>query len=180
MKKFIKVICVFLSVLMIFSAMGVAFFACAEGENEDSSVAVVYHCASGVRAPYVFGHTWIVIENISEEPLTVGPETIEPGTMISAGLHAAKGMVFNREMSEFRGSSVTAIKKEVTSDGLKKVESEIMSSNWNYYTVFFHNCTNFSCAVWKAASGQKITPFIFPFVVKSRFPSGQTMKLLIA
>ena len=177
MKQTKKVVGIVLALILALSAFGVV--AIAQGEEDAQTVAVIYHCASGIRAPYIFGHTWIVIKNVCDRNLTVGPQTIEPGGMISAGLHSGKGMDFNREMREFSGRAVTALQYQMTVDDLRKAEEEIMSSRWDHYLLFSHNCTNFSTSVWKAVTGQKYSPFIFPFVIKNQFPSDETIKLFI-
>lgn len=175
MKTMKRSLSVLLAMLMLLSAFSFAVSA----EDENRIVAIMYHCVSGIHSPYAFGHSWICISNAGDEPLTVGPETIEPGAMISVGLHSAKGRVFNREMREFKNSFVTALQREMTIDDLKKAENEIMKSKWTYYELFGHNCTNFSSAVWKAVTGQKFTPFIFPVAIKNQFPKGQKIKIFI-
>ena len=180
MKKTTKIIALLLAFMMLASV----FCPCASADDSsrggDEIVAVLYHCVSGTHMPYLFGHSWICIENISAETLYVGSQEIAPGKMISAGLHAAKGMVFNREMGEYRGSSVTAIKADMTRNDLKKAEKEILNSKWGWYEFFGHNCTNFSASVWKAVTGEKYNAFIFPAVIKNQFPSNRKISLYIA
>ena len=175
MKTMKKSFSVLLAMLMLFSAFSFAVSA----SNENKTVAIMYHCVSGIHSPYVFGHSWICISNVSDKPITVGPEKIEPDSMISVGLHAAKGRVFNREMREFKNCFVTAIQREMTSEDIKKAENEIMKSKWTYYELFGHNCTNFSSAVWKAVTGRKFTPFIFPVAIKNQFKKSETIKIFI-
>ena len=148
-------------------------------EQEDGAVAEIYMCFCSIRLPYLFGHTWICIVNTSGEPLTVGPVTLEPGQMMSAGLHSGAGMVINRELGEFRGSTVTAIRATMTREELQRAESEIMSSRWDHYYLLTHNCTHFAAAVWKAATGEGYATAIFPFVLKSQVPAGRRTGLYI-
>lgn len=179
MKKIIRLTSLVIAIMMIISALGLNFASTAANDGENKVVAILYHCASGIHMPYIFGHSWVCIENVSNESFTVGSETVEPGQMISAGLHSAHGMEFNKEMREYRGSAVSALKAEMTMEDLKKAEGEILSSRWHYLEFFGHNCTNFSCSVWKKVTGQKLTPFIFPFVIKAQFPKSQTVSLYI-
>ena len=148
-------------------------------EQDNAVVAEIYMCFCSIRLPYLFGHTWISIVNTSGEPFTVGPQTVEPGQIMTAGLHAGGGMVINRELGEFRGTAVTAIRAELTREDLQRVESEIMSSRWDHYYLFSHNCTNFASAVWKAATGESYTTAIFPFVLKSQVPAGRKTSLYV-
>lgn len=182
MKKHIrKTVSVLLCLVLLFAAVGAgapALYARA-AEQEDGVVAEIYLCFCGIRLPYLFGHTWITIVNVSGEPFTVGPQTVEPGQMMSAGLHAGGGMVINRELGEFRGSTVTAIKASMTREQLQRAESEIMSSRWDHYYLLTHNCTHFAAAVWKAATGESYTTAIFPFVLKSQVPENRKTGLYI-
>ena len=177
MKALKKAMILILALAMILSSLGA--FAVVSVAADGETVAILYHCASGIHMPYIFGHTWLCIENVSGETIYVGSEAIEPGQIISAGLHSAHGMEFNKEMREYRGSFVSALKAEMTAEELKKAESEILSSRWHYLEFFGHNCTNFSCSVWKKVTGQKLTPFVFPFVIKAQFPKDRTVKLYI-
>ncbi len=178
-----KVLCILISLMLIFGTVTMYSSAVSYSPEKAAAsnevVAMMYHCVVGVSWPYLFGHSWICIQNISDEPLTVGPETIQPGQMISAGLHSARGMLFNKEMKQMRGKTVDAIETALTREGLKKAENEIISSRWNYYELFGHNCTNFSAAVWKAVTGRQLRTFIFPAVIKNQFSSSEKIRLYI-
>lgn len=135
-------------------------------ESDDDDVAIIYLCVVPYTSSrYAFGHSWICIKNISNKAIKVGPQTIATGEMISAGLHSFKGMTFNEEMDDYRGRSVKALEYTLNKKDFAKVTKEIMSSRWNSYEVFAHNCTNFATAVWKAATGKFMLAFCFPFIV---------------
>ena len=148
-------------------------------EPSDGAVAEIYHCASGMSLTYFFGHTWICIRNVSGETLSIGEKTIEPGQMIAAGLHYGRGLEYDREMGQFSGKSVSALKCRINRDQFAAAASEIQNANWNHYELFTHNCTNFSTSVWQAATGQRLSPFIFPFVVKSQMSSRSPVSLYV-
>jgi|GEM_PF-2925888 len=176
-----KLLCILLSTILMFTMFSFTLSAGAEESptNANASVAVMYLCVSGAHLPYIFGHTWICIRNISNENISVGSQTVAPGAMISAGLHSFRGMVFNREMSEYRGSTVDAIEKYLTKSELETVSNEIMSSNWSYYELFAHNCTHFVSAVWRSVTGRSIRTFIFPAVLKNQFSSSEMVRVYI-
>ena len=178
-KQVYKPLSILLSLLLLFSAvcgMGtIRAFAAA-----DEPVAEIYLCFCGIHLPYFFGHTWLCIVNTGNAPITVGEETVEPGGMISVGLHADGGMTYNLEMTQFRGENVTAEKATLTAEALQRTESEILSSNWNYYNVLFHNCAHFSAAVWKAATGENYRPSIFPLLLRAQVPAEKRSRLYIA
>ena len=148
-------------------------------EPADGAVAEIYHCATGMSLSYFFGHTWICIRNVSTETLYIGSVEIKPGRMISAGLHYGPGLDYNREMRQFAGKGVTALKARIGPDGFNAAAAEMQKSEWSRYMVFTHNCTNFSTSVWSAATGQRMSPFIFPFVVKSQMSSRSPVTLYI-
>ena len=181
MKKQIrKTVSVLLCLVLLCAVVGGARAPYARAAEQDSeTVAEIYLCFCGIRLPYIFGHTWVCIVNVSGETLTVGPQTLEPGQMLSAGLHAGGGMVFNREMGEFRGRSVTAIRATMTREDLQRAADEIMSSKWDHYYLLTHNCTHFAAAVWRAATGESYTTAIFPFVLKSQVPADRQTGLFI-
>lgn len=137
----------------------------------DETIAIIYLCS--VPYPtlhYIFGHSWICIKNVSDEELSIGSQTIAPGEMISAGLHSTmskgrSGMSFNDEMNDFKGRSVSAVQYFLTEKEFTKMSKEITNSKWSWYELFTHNCTNFAAAVWRAATGNFMLAFCFPFIV---------------
>jgi len=155
-----------------------------EGENEDSSViddvvAIMYLCISGPHSPYLFGHAWICIENPGDETIDVCGYTLEPGEMMSMGLHSGRGMTFNEEMHDYKGKTVQAKKTELRKSDLANAESEISNSRWGWYELFSHNCTNFATSVWKRVTGQRFAAFCFPFIVQIQMAISGTSSLRI-
>ncbi|MBR5411206.1 MAG: hypothetical protein IK104_11100 [Clostridia bacterium] len=179
-KRYLKPLGLLLALLFVFSAVlpGLSVPAAA-AQTESGNVAEIYLCVSGFHTSYIFGHAWICIRNISDAPITVRSETLAPGAMLSVSLHAGVGREFNREMRQYRGKSVTAIGRPLTRAALANAEREIMDSKWGSYLLFSKNCTNFSAAVWKAATGESYRAVIFPFVLKNQFPADQTFSLRI-
>jgi len=148
--------------------------------EESLPVAYMYLCASGPHAPYLFGHAWICIENISDEDIVVDGETLEPGKIMSMGLHSGRGMTHNEEMHDYRGKTVKAKKTALRRSDLATAENEICSSRWHSYELFTHNCTNFATSVWRKTTGQSFLAFCFPFIVSIQMAfSGGTTTLAI-
>ncbi len=155
-------------------------------DNTDNSVtdsekyiAIIYLCESGPHAPYIFGHVWICLKNITDDYLSVGKYIVKPGETVSFGSHHFDGVHLNEEMNRFRGCSVNAIERYITSDILDRVADEISSSRWSWYEYFTHNCTNFASAVWSIVSGRKYFCFCFPFVIGIQMLFENTIKLRI-
>ena len=180
-KRFLRPMSLLLSLTLLFCALGFGFYGvrCAAQDGADETVAVMYLCVSGVHFPYIFGHSWICISNVSNETLTVGNETLAPGEMKSFGLHAGVGMTVNREMSRFSGSTVSALQTPLNRADLEKAGREITDSNWNYYLLFTHNCTHFASAVWAAVTGKKYKTGVFPIVLKNNLPSNELVSVRI-
>lgn len=164
-----------------FSALGAGLpaFGVIARAQAGGAAAEMHMCVLGIYLPYLFGHRWICIYNVSDRPFSVGDRTLEPGGMISVSVHAGNGMEFNKEMRLFSGRNVTALKTTLDEDGLRRAANEIMSGEWNRYAMFSHNCTHFTAAVWKAATGERFNTFIFPFILKSQLPSDRTVSLHI-
>ena len=170
-KHILRFSCILFSLLLLLGVTNPALpslRAAAVGQD-DQTVAVMHLCVSGISVPYFFGHSWICITNVGDETIVIGQEAIAPGQTVSVSTHARVGMEFNREMNQFRGRSVTAVRAELTSEALTKAENEILSSKWDNYSMFFHNCTHFCAAVWKAATGKTYATALFPFILKSQF-----------
>lgn len=154
-----------------------------ESEDEsllsDAAVAIMYLCVSGPHAPYIFGHTWICIKNISDESLKVGNSEIAPGAMSSFGLHHFDGLHYDEEMRDYQGETVNARECRLTRKDLKSAEEEITNSRWHWYEYLTHNCTNFATSVWKKVTGQSFFAFCFPFVVKIQMAGAGLKKLIM-
>ena len=152
--------------------------------DKNKPVAKMYLCVGGIHLPYFFGHSWICIENISEEPIKVDTETIEPGETVSTGLRSGmfggkRGRNWNCEMSDYKNCKVSAIVREITAEQLKKAENEIENSDWSWYEIFAHNCTNYATSVWAAVTGKRYAAFCFPFVIRTQFPASEVVQISI-
>lgn len=143
----------------------------------DAKVAALYLCGSHSVDGCFFGHTWIYIENLSDQVLTVGKKTLAPGKGMSVGLHSKRigggdrgGVYYDSESSVLAGKDAkqaATLKKEarITLGQLENVTREILSGKWDSYEMFTHNCTNFASAIWDAATGDHTFGFCFPFVL---------------
>jgi len=152
--------------------------------EDNKPVARMYLCVGGIRVPYFFGHAWICIENISDEPITIDGVTIQPGETVSTGLRSGSGgskvgKNWNCEMKDYRGCKISAVSTEVTSAQLKTAENEIENSKWSWYELFTHNCTNYATSVWAAVTGKRYFAFCFPFVVRGQFSSSEVVQVNI-
>lgn len=145
--------------------------------DPDAKVAALYLCGSHSVDGCIFGHTWIYIENLSDQVLTIGKKTLNPGMGMSVGLHSKRvgggdhgGVYYDSETSVLAGNDAkqaATLKKEalITLDQLANVTREILSGKWDSYEMFTHNCTNFASAIWDAATGDHTFGFCFPFVL---------------
>ncbi|MBQ7637545.1 MAG: hypothetical protein IJS90_01415 [Clostridia bacterium] len=175
-----KTICVLLSVILLLGVFSAALSASAEETPANSGyVAVMYLCVSGPHYPYFFGHAWLVIQNISDHDITVGPITLVPDQMLSAGTHFS-GFAFNKELKEYRGSNVDAVKTYLTEEKLETAARTITDPTWKSFNLFTKNCTNFVSDVWYAVTGRRFRTFVFPVALRNQFGSNEKVKVYIA
>ena len=150
---------------------------CRPVADPDARVAALYLCGSHSVDGCIFGHTWIYIENLSDQVLTVGKKTLAPGKGMSVGLHSKRvgggdhgGVYYDSESSVLAGKDAkqaATLKKEaqITLSQLENVTREILSGKWDHYELFTHNCTNFASKIWDVATGDHTFGFCFPFVL---------------
>ena len=163
MKRPLKKIMAAILSLALVIAIAVPAFAADSG---DEIVAAISVCSRDKEVPS-FGHTWIYIHNISDEPIQVGAYTVPVGEGVSVGTFAntrydGKGVYYNIEshcINKYDDHDFYSITKEISADTLKKVSDKILSLNdWD----FFKNCMHFTFTVWKTATGQSFANLILP------------------
>lgn len=178
---FKKVTALLLAVIMVFS-VSVTAFAAEDPDvtepvtdvTEDSGEEIVAR-ASLFAAMYFFpvaGHTWIYVENLSDEPIMVGLYEVPVGQGVSVGAFSFSvndgwGIYYNLEAyRENRDDNVKNC-RSLTID-LNKSELEELSDSIrsypNMWEMFIFNCTFFAFAIWNHNSGHFFVPFFLPAV----------------
>ncbi len=140
-------------------------------ENENTIVAR----ASLFSAMYVFpvsAHTWIYVENLTDEPMMVGLYEVPPGQGVSVGTFSFSvndgwGIYYNLEAyRENRNDNIDdcrSITQDMTRSQLEKLSKSIRNYV-NMWDIFVVNCTFFAFSIWNANSKNFFIPFIIPAI----------------
>lgn len=131
--------------------------------------------ASLFAATYFFpvaGHNWIYVENLSDEPITVGLYEVPVGQGVSVGAFSFSvgdgwGIYYNLEAYRENKDNNIDDCYSITID-LNKSELEHLSNSVrnypNMWEMFIFNCTFFAFAIWNDNSPHFFIPFFLPGV----------------
>lgn len=163
-----KIISFFLAFIIIFSASQAAF---AENEGSaDEAVAKIWVC-SNMSIPLVIGHTYVYIENLSDEPIKVGAYEVPVGDGVSVGCFAFSaydgwGIYYNleayRENKKDKEGRILSKSETLTADELERM-SDYITGYLNHWDPIF-NCSYFSYSVWNKATGDFLIPSPLPII----------------
>ncbi|MBQ7598715.1 MAG: hypothetical protein IJU56_09075 [Clostridia bacterium] len=124
-----------------------------------------------------FGHTWIYVENKTQQPLQVGVVYVAPGQGVSVGTHKLRradggGVYYNVEayMTHKRGSSGTVARgMDLTAAQLQTVNDRIVNNNsWS----LSNNCNRFATRVWNSVAPDHVNYTFLPLSEKGKIGSG--------
>lgn len=129
--------------------------------------------ASLFAAMYFFpvsGHTWIYVENLTDEPITVSIYEVPAGQGVSVGVFSFSvndgwGIYYNLEAyRENRNNNISdcrSITKDMTRSELEKLSNTIKNYP-NMWDIFIFNCTYFAFSVWNKSSDNFFIPMMIP------------------
>ena len=129
--------------------------------------------ASLFAAMYFFpvsGHTWIYVEKLTDEPITVGIYEVPAGQGVSVGVFSFSvndgwGIYYNLEAyRENRNNNISdcrSITKDMTRSELEKLSNTIKNYP-NMWDIFIFNCTYFAFSVWNKSSDNFFIPMMIP------------------
>lgn len=144
-----------------------------ESDASQQVVARLYICCRVL----FFGHTWIYVENKTQQPLQVGVVYVAPGQGVSVGTHKFRradggGIYYNVEayMTHKRGSSGTVARgMDLTSAQLQTVNDMIVYNNsWS----LSNNCNRFATRVWNSVAPDQVGYTFLPLSEKGKIGSG--------
>ncbi len=178
MKNFIKKsTSILLVFVMLFSFAQVGFAAeavnndVATVSDNDNEIVATFSLMSCMYFYPVSGHTWLYVENISDEPIQVGLYTVPVGEGVSVGCFAFTsrdgwGIYYNleayREYMNDNYDDHWSITKTLTRKELEKVSDDI--ANYLNYWGFYFNCAYFSFSIWNANSNDFLIPLVIPAI----------------
>ena len=118
-----------------------------------------------------WGHTWIYIENLTDQDLKVGAYTLPPNEGVSVGTlpeYDGWGLYYNVEAYQqgiYGMEDQLSIKDELTLRELRRVSNFIVSYP-NFWDPVFFNCMLFAFLAWDMGSWKILLPLFFPIIGK--------------
>lgn len=185
MKKGVKAM---LSAVLVFAILLSCAFPCfAQGEAEpQADENKIVARASILSCMYFFpvsGHTWLYVENLSDEPITVGLYEVPVGQGVSIGSFAFTsrdgfGIYYNleayRENLNDNEMNHWAITRDLNQAALEKLSGDIAGyiNGWSFY----FNCAFFTFSVWNKNSNNFFIPLVIPAITQLELIMGGAKK----
>lgn len=172
---FKKITALILTLAVAFGASSVAFALEEENSlpqeaNNDEIIARLYVCSS-MSVPVLVGHVYLYVENLSDEPITVGLYEVPAGQGVSVGtmcfsVSDGGGIYYNVEAYRINKSdkndSVLCKSKDLTKTELERL-SQKLSGALNHWDIVF-NCSYFAYTIWNDMTGDFVVPLIIPIL----------------
>lgn len=117
------------------------------------------------------GHTWIYVENLTDQELMVGVYPLSPNEGVSVGTlpeYDGWGVYYNIEAYQqgiYGMEGQLSMKEEITLKELRRVSNFIVSY-LNFWDPVFFNCMLFAFLAWDMGSFKILIPLIFPIIGK--------------
>ena len=117
------------------------------------------------------GHTWIYVENLTDQELKVGVYTLPANEGVSVGTlpeYDGWGIYYNIEAYQqgiYGMEDQLSMKDQITLRELRRVSNFIVSYP-NFWDPVFFNCMLFAFLAWDMGSLKLLLPLIFPFIGK--------------
>jgi hypothetical protein len=117
------------------------------------------------------GHTWIYVENLTDQNLKVGAYTLPPNEGVSVGTlpeYDGWGLYYNIEAYQqgiYGMEDQLSMKDQITLKKLRRVSSFIVSYP-NFWDPVFFNCMLFAFLAWDMGSWKILIPLFFPIIGK--------------
>ena len=117
------------------------------------------------------GHTWIYVENLTDQNLKVGAYTLPPNEGVSVGTlpeYDGWGLYYNIESYQqgiYGMEDQLSMKDEITLRELRRVSNFIVSYP-NFWDPILFNCMLFAFLAWDMGSLKILLPLIFPIIGK--------------
>lgn len=136
---------------------------------EDDGIVAAFSVCSCMSTPVVAAHTYIYVQNLSDEPIEVGLYEVPVGQGVSVGtlsisVHDGWGIYYNietyREPREEHFPQIWSKTVMLDEEGLKKLDNKL-DGFVNYWGPFF-NCSFFAFAVWNSIAGDFLIPLVIP------------------
>ncbi len=115
-----------------------------------------------------FGHAWVYVENLTDEPLQVGHYMLPPNEGVSVGLFSFTcddgiGIYYNVESyccNVHGGDGLVSITTDLDEGEMEKFSDKLRDYP-NHWDPFF-NCMYFAFSMWNSVSSRKVIPLVIP------------------
>lgn len=115
-----------------------------------------------------FGHAWVYVENLTDEPLQVGHYLLPPNEGVSVGLFSFTcddgiGIYYNVESyccNVHGGDGLVSITTDLDEGEMEKFSNKLKDYP-NHWDPFF-NCMYFAFSMWNSVSSRKVIPLVIP------------------
>ncbi len=136
----------------------------------DKDIVANFYVYLDESSVHPMGHTWVYVENLTDQELTVGLYKLQPGEGVSVGLFKRKDgwtIYYNIEaysQTVYGMEGQISLKEELTLRELRRVSNAIIYYPNHWDPIF--NCMFFSYIVWDVASFKILLPLLFPIIGK--------------
>ena len=137
---------------------------------QDNDVVANFYVFLDESDVHPMGHTWLYVENLTDQELKVGVYTLPANEGVSVGVFKRKdgwGIYYNIEaysQTVYGMEGQISMKEELTLKELRRVSNAIVNYLNHWDPIF--NCMFFSFTVWDIASFKILLPLIFPVIGK--------------
>ena len=137
-------------------------------DNDIVATLYVFYDQSDIHG---MGHTWIYVENLTDQELKVGIYPLPPNEGVSVGTlpeYDGWGIYYNIEAYQqtiYGMEGQVSMKEEITLKKLRRVSNFIVNYI-NFWDPVFFNCMLFAFLAWDMGSWKILLPLFFPIIGK--------------
>ena len=143
----------------------------AEPESDENETVATVSLCSCIYVWPISGHTWIYVQNNSDEPITVGHYEVPVGQGVSVGAFSFSvrdgwGIYYNIEAykENIRGriDDMWSKSKELNASELEELTDALV--NYPNAWTFGMNCATFAFSIWNSVSGDHFVSLLIPAI----------------
>ncbi len=176
--KLKKFLCIFMVLITVFSFSVIGYAENEESTETDEEIVATFSLMSCIYVFPISGHTWLYIENKSDEPIQVGLYEVPVGEGVSIGSFAFTsrdgwGIYYNlealRENRNERHDIHWSKTVELNKSQLEKLSNDI--ADYINYWDFYFNCAFFAFSIWNSNTDDFLFPLVIPAISQAQVKS---------
>lgn len=164
MKRFKKILLIIVIVILVYFGLDIASqvvfkvnYGSSTATADDEVIGTVYLMASPVRSfawDRLVGHSWILIENTSDEPFFLADTEVDPGQSISFGTTAMPGMDHRGIWVNVEGYNSNYLDNVATSGDFYDKDLEYLEVYLKHHDRWslMYTCVSFATGIWNNIS----------------------------